>query len=156
MPLSCGCQRARQQFLDLRQQSVPVAQQVEQHHRHQQQGDDETEDGEASDLERGEQFHPQAVCALQVFGEQLSQPGGVELQIHTESGLEPWRQIVVELCQEARQAIRQQAHLLDQQRQQDQQQQHQQDRPSSSITSTAPRGRGKRWRASQLTAGLLM
>jgi hypothetical protein len=68
---------ARDQPVDARQGLVPVAQQVEQHHRYQQQVDDEGEQRHAADAQRPEQL-AHHVLVDEIGGERADR-GDVEL-----------------------------------------------------------------------------
>ena len=96
---------ARENTADAGEQVVPVAQEVEQHHRHQQQVDEEAEQCEAADLQRSEQLLHEATVGLDQLGQELLGGLQVEHDCHAQVRLHQRGDIVVQPGQEVRQAV---------------------------------------------------
>jgi len=103
--------------VDALKQLVPVAQQVEQHHRHQQQVDEDGEQHLAADLERAEQLPRQVLVFGEKFPRQLLRQVDVELYLEIEPRRQPGRGMLVEPGDESRQFFHQQAGFLVEHRQ---------------------------------------
>ena len=74
----------RHQLVDALHQQVPVAQQVEQHHRNEQQVGDQGEKGEAAPAERVHHAARQVVVAAERFARHLLERQYVELEVEVE------------------------------------------------------------------------
>src|ERR1017187_5053967 len=116
---------ARHQFGNVLNQPVPVAQQVEHHHRHQQQADQPGDQRHAAGGDNLQQHSGNVAGGLPVFGKGLLQPGSVEIQLDAEMLQQQRFDAAAQGIDISRQALGDQQQFLLQQRQHDQQ--HQQE-----------------------------
>src|SRR5205814_10521928 len=94
--------------VDALHQQVPVAQQVEQHHRNEQQVGDQGEKGEAAPAERVHHAARQVVVAAECFARHLLERQHVELEVEVELRLEPGSGLLVQPVEQSGQLVEKQ------------------------------------------------
>jgi len=122
-----GLDRTRQQVVHVGHHAVPVAQQVEAHHRDQHQVAEPQHHADRGARHLAEHHARDAADRTQVLAHHVHQPLGVEhVRIQVQLGLDPRQRHVLDPVAVARQVVDQVLHLAHQQRHQQQQRADQQ------------------------------